>query len=127
MWAHEKVHKANFEKLVNEVLNIKKKHFGSEYRYKDLLANVFQPECNETTNSESKAQFRINKHLNDILSSFIIELKERYDIVKADKDNEITTQNHPDVQWKITEYKKALQNNRLKNLWKDCSYKEKDF
>lgn len=127
VWAHEKVHKANFEKLVNEVLNIKKKHLGSEYRYKDLLANVFQPECNETTNSESKAQFRINKHLNDILSSFIIELKERYDIAKADKDNEITTQNHPDVQWKITEYKKALQNNRLKNLWKDCSYKEKDF
>ncbi|GIK23452.1 MAG: hypothetical protein BroJett005_28660 [Ignavibacteriota bacterium] len=127
VWAHEKVHKANFEKLVNEVLNIKKKHFGSEYRYKNLLANVFQPECNETTNSESKAQFRINKHLNDILSSFIIELKERYDIAKADKDNEITTQNHPDVQWKITEYKKALQNNRLKNLWKDCSYKEKDF
>ncbi|MCZ7608987.1 MAG: hypothetical protein M5U17_02365 [Ignavibacterium sp.] len=127
VWAHEKVHKDDFQKLINKVLNEKMKYLGNEYRYKDLLSNVFQPECNETINNEAKARFQIKKYLKSILSYFIFKLNEQYKIALANEDNETNTHKHIDVQWKITEYKRALQYDRLKKFWEDCPYKEKDI
>ncbi|MFN3873342.1 MAG: hypothetical protein ACK4R9_10100 [Ignavibacterium sp.] len=127
VWAHEKVHKANFEKLIKKVLNMKKEYFGNEYTYKKLLSDLFRPECNETTNNENNAQFQIKKYLNTILKSFVVDLYKTYNIAKGKENNETNTQNHPDVQWKISEYKKELQKNRSKEFWESCPYKEKDI
>ena len=127
VWVHEKVHKANFEKLITKVLNMKRRYFGEEYKYRDLLASVFRPECDEVTSDKNKARFQVKKYLDTILSLVTIDLFKLYNMAKSNKDDEIKTQNNPDVQWKITEYKKALQKNRSKEFWQDCPYKEKDI
>ncbi len=127
VWAHEKVHKQNFEKIINEVLKLKTTYFGNKYSYKDLLVSVFKLECYENSNSESKAKFQIRKYLVNILDLFVDDLYERYNKAIEDDDNERNTQSHPDVQWKITEYKIELQKKSLKQFWKDCPYREKDI
>ncbi|MEP0860552.1 MAG: hypothetical protein HRF52_03840 [Ignavibacterium sp.] len=126
VWAHEKVHKANFEKLTRELLNSKREYFGKKYKYKDLLSTAFRPGCNANTNNEDKSKFQIRKYLDDILSSFVFELKGRYYKALSNKDNETRVQNNQDVQWKIKEYKLRLQKTRSKEFWQDFFYREKD-
>lgn len=106
---------------------MKKKYLGNEYSYKNLISNVFQPECNENINNEINAQFQIRSYLDTILKSFVADLDKEYKRKKENQDNETNTQNHPDVQWKITEYKKELQKNRSKEFWQDCPYKENEI
>lgn len=123
-WTHETIHRNDFIKLINSTLNLTISYFDGYYKYKDLLSNLYKPECNDLFSDKIKAEKEIKKYLNKILNSFIQELKIRYEKILNNPTHESLTHNNPQVQSLITKYKRMLQNSRPLDLWINCPYKE---
>ncbi len=86
IWAHEKVHKQDFEAAIASTLKLKYKfkNFDKSYTYKELFTDVFKPECvSSFSDTKGKAKYQINKYLHDILNSFITKLKDIHDDMRG--------------------------------------------
>jgi len=128
-WAHEKVHKNDFNALIKKVLNFRVQYNNDTRTFKEWLTTAYQPECNELGNTKSKAIYQAKKFYDEILQKFIKRLKRKWDDFTY-KGNELAhrkyeedTQADPMVQWKITQYKKELQK-RPGEYWENCEFKE---